>query len=276
MHEAAGDPRAIAYARIARHLTLPSDVPPREFRRVADEGSVVFEREGDERGLCLAWRLRGQASWDEGNVAGEEIAQTRALEHARRAGSHWEEASLIQGISIDLYWGPTPVSEAIRWCDDTLARAPDDRAIEMGVAHALAHMHARLGHFELARSRAVRSIEIAAESGQRHEAIVLREVAADVETLAGNHEAAERMLAEACDTYLALGKPNIVLEAFHAFTQVDAGQSVDWSGWPAWPKVESLDTSAAGSGDGGCASGRRASGRGRARCPQCSRLLRDH
>ena len=119
------------------------------------------------------------------------------------------------------------MAEAIRWCDDVLARAPDDRGIEMGVAHALAHMHARLGDFELARSYAARCIEIAAESGLRGEAIVLTEVAADVETLAGNHEAAERMLAEACDWYIAMGKPHYILEALHALTQVDAGQPVD-------------------------------------------------
>ena len=68
----------------------------------------------------------------------------------------------------------------------------------MGIAHALAHMHARLGDFALARSLAARCLEIANESGQRTLAAVLTEVAADVETLAGEHAVAERMLAEGC------------------------------------------------------------------------------
>ena len=171
--EADGDPRAIAYARVFHYLMLEPNVPASELRRIADECAAAFERADDERGLALAWRLRGEASWSEGNVAGDEGALASALEHARRAGSHWEEASIIQGFSIDLYWGPTPVADAIRWCDDVLAEAPSDRGIEMGVAHALGHMHARLGNFELARSYAARCIEIAAESGQRNEAIVL-------------------------------------------------------------------------------------------------------
>jgi len=48
-----------------------------------------------------------------------------------------------------------------------------------------------------------------------------------VETLAGNHAAAERMLGEACDAFVAMGKPDPIHEALHALTQVDAGLPVD-------------------------------------------------
>jgi hypothetical protein len=50
---------------------------------------------------------------------------------------------------------------------------------------------------------------------------------ADVETLAGDHDAAERVLAEGCAWFIAMGKPHMVLEALHALTQVAAGQPVD-------------------------------------------------
>ncbi len=209
------------------YLNIESDLSPDDYRRIADDCSAIFERLGDDRGLALAWRLRGAGSWEEGNAAGDEVALARALEHARRAGSHWEETSIILNLSVDLYWGPTPVSDAIRWCDDILARAPDDRAIEMAIAHALAHMHARLGDFELARSLAARCLEIANESGQRTDAAVLTEVAADVETLAGDHDAAERILAEGCAWHVAMGKKHFTLEALHAMAQVACGRPVD-------------------------------------------------
>jgi len=226
--EAATDERAIAYARVLRYLTLDApDMSANDFRRIADESFATFERAGDDRGLCLAWRLRGEASLGEGSAAGDEVAEARALEHARRAGSHWEETLIVRAMSIDFYFGPTPVADAIQRCNDILSRAPDDRAFEIWVAHALAHMHARLGNFELARSLAGRCIEIAAESGLRTDAVVLTEVAADVETLAGNHETAERMLAEGCDSFVAMGKPNALYEALHALTQVNAGLPVD-------------------------------------------------
>jgi class 3 adenylate cyclase/tetratricopeptide (TPR) repeat protein len=225
--EAAGDERAMAHARVMRYLVLDSDLSSADFRRIADECSEIFERLGDDRGLALAWRLRGEASWKDGSVAGDEIAAARALEHARRAGSHWEETQIVLGMCIDLYWGPTPVSEAIIWCNDILARAPDDRAIEMGIAHALAHMHARLGNFELARSLAARCQEIAAESGQLSSVASLTEVAADVETLAGDHDAAARIGAVGCDWFTANGQPHRILEALLALSQVAAGQPVD-------------------------------------------------
>ena len=226
--EEAGDEEALAYARVARDLTnIPLNASADELRLVADQCAATFERTGHQRGLSLAWRLRGEASWKEGSAGGDELAQARALEFARLAGSHWEETSIVMAIAIDLYWGPRPVAEAISWCEGMLANSLADRAMELGLAHALAHMQARLGKFELARSLAARSIEIAAESGQRTDAAVLNEVAADVETLAGNHEAAERLLADACDWFIAMGKPQRVLEALHALAQVDRGQRVD-------------------------------------------------
>jgi len=225
--EAAGDVGALAHARVQRYLTVESDLSPSDFRRLADDCHATFERLGDDRGLALAWRLRGFASWEEGSAAGNEVALARALEHARRAGSHWEESSIVLEMSIDLYFGPTPVSEAIRWCDDIFEEAPADRGIEMPIAHALAHMHARLGDFELARSLAARCREIAAESGQRPWAATLTEVVADVETLAGDHAAAERILAEGCDWFVATGEPNVTLEALHGLANVASGRPID-------------------------------------------------
>jgi tetratricopeptide (TPR) repeat protein len=172
------------------------------------------------------------------------VALASALVHARRAGSHWEEVSIVHAVSIDLYWGPTPVAAGIRWCDDTLAQAPDDRGIEVGVVHALAHLHARLGNFELARSFAARTIEISVESGLRTDAIVLTEVVADVETLAGNHEAAERALGEACNSFIAMGRTQYILEALHALAQVDSGRPVDVERLAGFVPGRAADTTA--------------------------------
>ncbi len=227
--EAAGDEWAVARTRVQQYVSgnAGPDVSADDMRRVADQCHAIFERLGDDRGLALAWRLGGSASWKDGNVAGDEVALARALEHARRAGSHWEETSIVLDLSIDLYFGPTPVIDAIGQCNEILARATDDRGIELPIAHALAHMHARLGDFELARSMAARCREIAAESGQHSLAALLTEVVADVEMLAADPDAAERVLGEGCDWFIALGKPHMVLEALHALTQVAARHPVD-------------------------------------------------
>lgn len=150
-----------------------------------------------------------------------------ALVHARRAGAHREETLIAFGLSADLVQGPTPVLDAIRRCHEILAHAPDDRGIEMAMSHALAHLHARLGQFELARPLAARCREIAAESGQRAAAADLTEVAWDVETLAGDHEAAERIIAEGCDRFAAMGEPNPMLERLLALSRLARGRTVD-------------------------------------------------
>jgi class 3 adenylate cyclase/tetratricopeptide (TPR) repeat protein len=227
--EATGDEVLIAHARVMQYLVDAPDPTAAEYRRIADEYSPTFERTGDLKGLCLASRLRGEAVWMEGSVAGNEVALSEALEYARRAGSHWEQATIIRQMSVDFYWGPTPVEDAIRWCDDVMARAPDDRGFEGGVAHALAHMHARLGNFELARAFAARAIEIADQSGLAHDAASLSEVAADVETLAGDHAAAEDILRNGTESLAAMNAAGSqpLFAALHALTQVDAGLPVD-------------------------------------------------
>ncbi len=97
----------------------------------------------------------------------------------------------------------------------------------MAMSHALAHLHARLGQFELARPLAARCREIATESGQRADAALLTEVAWDVETLAGDHEAAEKIIAEGTGQFAAMGKPNPMLESFLALSQVAHGRAAD-------------------------------------------------
>ena len=237
--DAAGDERTSAHARALQCLGYVSEVTLEERRRVADDCEGVFQRFADDRGLALCWRLRGEASWREGKAAGDEAALARALEHARRAGAHREETLIANSLSAGLVLGPTPVTDAIRRCDQILARAPDDRGIEMAMSHALAHLQARLGHFELARPLAVRCREIAAESGQRADAAHLTEVAWDVETLAGDHVAAEAIIAAGCDQFAAMGQPHPMLESFRALSQVALRRAVD---------VDRLETMAAGKG----------------------------
>jgi tetratricopeptide (TPR) repeat protein len=257
--EAVGDERALAYARVVRCLSSGFELEPAEWRRVADEAAAVFESLRDDRGRSLSWQLRADASWAEGQAAGFEAGLARALEHARRAGAHREEALIVYGLSMVLVQGPTPVPDAIDRCHNILAQAPDDRGIEMAMAHALAHLHAHLGQFEIARPLAARCQEIAAESGQRAEAAQLAEVAWDVETLAGDHEAAERIIAEGCERLVAMGEPNPAFERYLTQSQLALGRAVDVdrlteitaksTGWPRANRLRVIALARAAAGD---------------------------
>jgi class 3 adenylate cyclase/tetratricopeptide (TPR) repeat protein len=242
--QAADDERALAYARVNQCLVFEREASLEERRRVADESYPVFARAGDDRGLALVWRIRSAASWRAGRGVGDEAALSRALQHARAAGAHREEVLIADSLSSSLTLGPTPVEDGILRCRAILHDAPGDRGIEMAMSHALAHLHARLGEFEIARTLARRCREIAAEGGQRAQAAHLTEVGWDVETLAGNHAAAESIVGEGCDEFVAMGKPHPMLEAFRVLSQTALGSAVDVRSLEAADEHESGGTRA--------------------------------
>jgi len=123
--------------------------------------------------------------------------------------------------------GPMPIDEAIGRCAEILAQAPDDRAIELAMSYPLAHAYARLGDFELARALAARCQEIATQNGQAGVAANSTEITWDVETLAGNHDVAERVIAEGRDRLVELGDDPAIHEAFLARSQVALGRDID-------------------------------------------------
>ena len=222
-----GDELTLAYGRALQCLVFEQETTLEERRRVADACFEIFERHNDDRGLALCWRLRGAASWRSGWGVGDDSALGKALLHARRAGAHRDEVLIADGLSSSLTLGPTPVDDGIRRCEEILADAQGDRGIEMAMSHALAHLQARVGSFDIARGLARRCRTIADESGQRALAAHLSEVAWDVETLAGDHPAAERIIAEGAAQFAAMGKPHRMLEAFLALSRTALGRTVD-------------------------------------------------
>ena len=226
MRKSAGDDRALAHARIQQQLsgTTGAGAGAPAQRRVAAECIAIFERYRDVRGLAFAWHLDGAAAL---GTADGEPSLARALEYAREAGDHHEETAIVLGLGAELFQGPTPIPDAIRRCESIVATAPDDRAIEMAMAHALAHLRARLGEFTLARPLAARCQAIAEESGQPWRAAFLAETAWDVEMLAGDYEAARRIIAEAFDRIAAMGQSNSVLEHCLAVSNIALGRTVD-------------------------------------------------
>ena len=232
-------------------IGLGPGVPGAEYRRVADESIAVFERLPDDKGMAFAWRLHASVDHDEGRMADEEASLARALEYARRAGDHHQETTIAFELGIVLVVGPTPIPDAIRRCEEILAGAPDDRAIEMAMSHPLAHLRARLGDFEIARQLAARCQEILIGNGQLATAAFMAEMTWDVETVAGNIEAAEWIASEANDWYAATSDPHPLLEACVARSRAALRKDVD---------LERLGRAAAGQtrlGEGRARSGHR-------------------
>jgi DNA-binding SARP family transcriptional activator len=174
-----------------------------ELQTLASGSIPLFEELEDDRGLGRIWFALATAygSFNCQYQKSSEAAQ-RALAHFR--GSEWPLTPCLQELAAGLYYGPTPVPEAIRGCRDLLQEA--DRGGKALILAYVAGLEAMAGRFDAAR-------ELAADARETHEDLAWKTnilafhvpMAASIELLAGNFAAAERLLAESCGTLETLG-----------------------------------------------------------------------
>ncbi|MBA3687980.1 MAG: tetratricopeptide repeat protein [Chloroflexi bacterium] len=182
----------------------------------ADWAMATFGRAADERGLARAWSLRGQIAWMNGQAGNEEAAIEEVLQHARQAGDLPEEYEAFLTLSRDIVRGPTPSDAGIRRCEEVIAQYANQRSVEASMFHALGHLTARRGDFERAREFAKRSRAFFFDTGQRGQFEFFAEIPYDIEMVAGEPAAAERVLREGFDALAAKGERPPFLNAFLA------------------------------------------------------------
>ena len=201
-HEAAAsesDPRGELRARVElAYLKLfrEPEGGAEELLSITAEAIPMLERAEDDRTLGLVWYMLAHVHggfhcrYRESAEAAE-----RALEYYARAG--WPVTPCLQELAVSLYLGPVPVGAAVRRCSELLEQA--DRG---GAAHVLvfrAGLEAMAGAFEDARS-------LAAGARATYEELDWADkvwenyapIAAEIELLAGDYAAAERLLRENC------------------------------------------------------------------------------
>ena len=155
--------------------------------------------------LAKAWRLFGYVHGSVLRWTEQLEAHRNALEHARLADDARLEARLTAEYTAGLRDGPTPVREAIRECEQSLARGLDDRQAEAFVLCSLARLRAMEGDFQEARDLIVRAGRMRDELGANVIVPLTSLQSSRVETLAGDLEAAERDLRRDFEKLSALG-----------------------------------------------------------------------
>ena len=100
---------------------------------VADEVIPELEALGDDVGLARAWWLKSEADVNACRWGARGEALERALEHARRSGVEAEVAVIMSMHAQALYFGPTPVAEAVARCERYLAEKAENRMLEASV-----------------------------------------------------------------------------------------------------------------------------------------------
>ena len=92
------------------------------LRQIADKAIPELEALGDDVGLAKAWRRIADVAWMSNHWGEQERALERALTHAERAGDAREVGGIRMRLAMALYWGPTPVPQAIDRAERALAR----------------------------------------------------------------------------------------------------------------------------------------------------------
>ena len=222
------DEVAAAHAELARlHLTVLQGAGTSigEIRPRIEELREILAAAGDEAGVARTWAAIHLVEWTASHIqAGVEAAE-RGVEHARRAGDRKTERDLQVWIIRSAIFGPGTVDAELRRVG--AVDTGGNPHVEGAVAQARSALLAYRGDFEPARALVVRAEELVAETGGLVDATVIRgQIAADIEVLAGDLEAAARLQREALEELDRLGETSYLstIAAWHGRTLYELGR----------------------------------------------------
>ena len=227
--ERSGDRGLAAHATLGR-LELRLDSPDRgadRYRADVQRVLSLLEELSDEQGQSRAWRLLGLDSYLLCQIGRAEDEFQRAVEHARVAGDRRVEAGNLYALVQAAFWGPTPVAEAIRRCQEIRGRAEGSYRVEMAALHTLAGLHAMAGQFGQARELGEAAAQIAEKLGPSRFAAICAQFLGQVELLAGDPAAAERWLRWGAGILERMGERGLRAEMTANLARALAGQGRD-------------------------------------------------
>ena len=109
-----------------------------EDRRVAEALIPELERLEDDLGLAKALWLLSESHLIAGRWQERADALERAIRHARKASDEGQALVLVVQFVQAMYYGPTPVPEALRRCAELFEAAPASPTFEAGLATTIA------------------------------------------------------------------------------------------------------------------------------------------
>jgi tetratricopeptide (TPR) repeat protein len=182
-----------------------------EVLRVGEAAVAAFERANDDRSLSRAWVCVGNASMRY-RVQCERAreASMRASECAERAGDSGRYARA--GATLAAWIGPMPVPAAIDFTRELLVPGPGPSVLRAHRDLAVGMLEATRGRFDEARLLLASAVEILRRAGFTAGVAATTDFQADVEWLAGDPVAAERLLRPAYERAERLGEVGTIGE----------------------------------------------------------------
>ncbi|MGZ8620785.1 MAG: ATP-binding protein, partial [Actinomycetota bacterium] len=171
-----------------------------ELEETATEAVRILEPLGDHRGLAEAWRVLAWAQGGRAHYAAGLQAAEVSFRHARQSD---DQVTLSTALTMQLgwmNWGPTPVKEAARRCDEIYELSGGNRTIEAEVYLIRGATTAMTGRFEEARVALARTVSIYEDLGQSLNVAFSAQTAWMIEWLAGDYAAAQTAMAASLDT----------------------------------------------------------------------------
>jgi class 3 adenylate cyclase/tetratricopeptide (TPR) repeat protein len=210
--EMSGHELALWRARIAGlsvDLWTGAGIANEETVNLANEAAAASAQLGDELGLARAWHIIGLTHMWSGNSVKAEAALQQAIQHARSAKARREESASTNWRLISAWFGPTPVSQGVRLCQEVL-QTTSDRSNEATALTELGCFLAMRGEFDQARANFARGLALLQDLGQQLSATGLSQEYFDIEMLAGDPAAAEKRLRSACETFEQMGEKGLL------------------------------------------------------------------
>jgi class 3 adenylate cyclase/tetratricopeptide (TPR) repeat protein len=197
-----------------------------ELTALAERAIPEFDAQGDERGLARAWFLLHWANFRTGRYAASIDAAEKVVAHSARAGDAREQLRALGAIAMAMFWGPTPVDEGLRRCDELVKRAGGARLMEAFAARVRGGFCSMNGEFELGRELCRRAVEIYEELGHPISAIGVSTELQRIERKSGQLDEAERLLRTAYARLVELGDVGYVswIAAWLARVLAEQGQ----------------------------------------------------
>jgi class 3 adenylate cyclase/tetratricopeptide (TPR) repeat protein len=164
------------------------------------------ERLGDEAVLAEALARSGVlAMWLGENARADRLLR-RSLEHAEPLGNVRRTSEAVFWIALDLLWGPTPVETALEECRKLSQSIDVDQMARSELLVVQGTLLALSGDFERGRQLGTDGREALRERGQMVQYAATAQPTAVIELLAGDAQAAERMLRESHEILHAAGE----------------------------------------------------------------------
>jgi tetratricopeptide (TPR) repeat protein len=207
------DQRLAAKTRVAR-LAAQLYTAAEDWTAHADQAFAdalpAFEAEEDHDGLALAWRLRFGRHGMAMRFGEAAEAAERVVAHARAAGNRRYETRGASGYAQSVLLGPTPVPEAIERCRQLLQEVDSDRHASAFIRTALAQLEAMENRIDEARRIYDEAVTQLRELGSAVLASSSSIDSAQIEFLAGDLRAAERLLRADHDALTAMGERSLL------------------------------------------------------------------